>query len=132
MVLADHLKLSAHFLNLFGLSLKSCGEGLNLPFLQRNPCLQVLHGLTLFEELVHRKRMARRGDAELAICIYDNRVAAHGYTRNAADKAGADELRVADADGLLSVVTGIGGCADVDVIASVGEVVLPQSRRPPC
>ena len=79
---ADHLKLSAYFLNLIGLLLERCGQRLNLPFLQSNPCrllfsrsLQLLHDLTLFEHLFYRERMARRGGAELAIRIYHNRVA---------------------------------------------------------
>ena len=53
---ANHLKLSAHFLNLLGLLLERCGQGLNLIFLQSNPCgllfsrsLQLLHDLTLFD-----------------------------------------------------------------------------------
>src|SRR5207302_5700844 len=45
----DHLKLSAHSLNLLGLLLEGCGEGVNLPFLLSNPCLDLLVGLSLFE-----------------------------------------------------------------------------------
>ena len=77
---ANHLKLSAHFLNLLGLLLERCGQGLNLIFLQSNPCrllfsrgLQLLHDLTLFDHLFQRERTASSGGAELAVSIYDNR-----------------------------------------------------------
>ena len=60
---ANHLKLSANLLDLLSLLLKRRGQGLNLAFLQTNPCrlffsrdFQLLHDLTLFEQLVHPDR----------------------------------------------------------------------------
>ena len=76
---ADHLNLSANFLNLLGLLLESGGQGLNLPFLQNNPCLQLLNDLTIFEHLVHCERMARSRDAEFAVRINDNGIAGDWY-----------------------------------------------------
>ena len=50
---ADHLQLSAHFLNLLGLLLECCGQGLNLIFLQSNPCrLFFSHSLQLLRRLM--------------------------------------------------------------------------------
>src|SRR4029077_19906319 len=83
------------------------------------------HGLTLFEQLIHRKRMVRRRDAELAVRIYHNgNAAGHWYTRDAAHKAGSDEIGIADTDSKAFVAGSVtSGCADVDVIAAVDEVL---------
>src|SRR4030095_2302625 len=115
---ADHLKLSAHFLNLLGLLLERCGQIVNLTFRRSNLCR------LLFQQLVHRARRAASSTfAELAVSTYADRATANCVSRDAADKAGADEVRIADADrSAFTGGAGTGGCADVDVIAAVGEI----------
>src|SRR4030095_8268404 len=95
---ADHLKLSAHSLNLLGLLLERCGQGLNLTFLRSNLCR------LLFQQLVHRARRAASGTfAELAVGTYAHPATGDGYTRDPGDKASEHMLRIADADGAAFV-----------------------------
>src|SRR4030095_15803311 len=114
---ADHLKLSAHFLDLLGLLLERCGQSLNLPFLRSNLCR------LLFQQLVYRTKRAARGTfAELAVGTYADRGAAAPYTRDAPDNAFSKCYfrRVTYADGGAFVAgTVTSGCADVDVIEAV-------------
>ena len=95
---------------MLGLLLERYGQGLNLIFLQSDPCrllfsrsLQLLDHLTLFDHFFQRKRTASSGGTELAVSVYDNRVTAHAYTGDALDKACTDEAMLADADGLAFV-----------------------------
>src|SRR5439155_16244598 len=133
----NHLKLSAHFLDLLSLLLERRGQGLNLPFLQSNlrrlllgRGLQFLHSLTLFEPLFRRARRFHRARqactttfAKLTVCTYADRVAADWYTRDAGDKGGTDEIGIADPDcaAFTTATQGAGGRADVDVIAAFNE-----------
>src|SRR5436190_6634515 len=128
---ADHLQLSAHFLNLLGLLRECCGQGLNLIFLQSDPCrllfsrgLQLLHDLTLRRHLVYRERRGRTTFAELAVYIYADRDAGDCYTRDALDKARSDESRLADANCPAFVPNvSSSACPDIDVIAATTEVL---------
>src|SRR5215831_3533246 len=131
---ANHLKLSAHFLDLVRLLLERCGQGLDLTFLGRNLCrlflgrgLQLLHGVTLFDPIFRRARrflrVRRSGTtayAELAVRTYANWVAGDCYTRDAGDKAGTNESGIADPDiaAFSAATREAGRRADVDVIAA--------------
>src|SRR5436190_11826697 len=98
-----HLQLRAHSLNLRSLLFELRWQNVHPFLLLRDGCLQpgndcllLLDFLVLFEQLVRGKRMAHRGDAKLAVSIYDNRVTTGDwYTRNAGDKADVDELGIA-------------------------------------
>src|SRR5262249_54744552 len=90
----------------FGLLLYACSQGINLPLLQSNRCLQFLHHALLFEQLVCRERRARRGNAELATCIYNNRVTADWHTRDVADVAPVAHVCTKDASADTDNVVG--------------------------
>ena len=72
---------------MIGLLPQSCSQGINLPFLQGNPCrlffssdLQLLDDMMRLGQLGPRERRPRYADAELAVCSYDNRGTDDWYT----------------------------------------------------
>ena len=60
--------------------------------------------------------------AQLASCIDVNGNAGREVAENAGDPATRNKPRVADADGAAFDRGAAGGCANIDVIATVGEV----------
>jgi len=99
---------------LIGLLPQSCGQGINLPF-----CKAILAACFLSCSLQLRNRRGRTAFAELAACIYADRVAGDRYTGDAGDEASPYKVRVADAYGsTLARDTISGRCADIDVIVA--------------
>src|SRR4030095_9727068 len=85
---ADHLKLSAHFLNLLGLLLERCGQIVNLTFRRSNLCR------LLFQQLVHRARRAASSTfAELAVSTYADRATGEGYTSDTGEQENESIIR---------------------------------------